>query len=148
MAKSRTVLFSARSLMMRPWVFVVVVLAIVVAARNYDHGNRYTFGHPYLVDLLIVSLMYALVFTHLAVAVIMWLQRRSWIPSERAMFRFIFVKSVFWAIFAADYQFNGRGVTLETISLFVFLTITTVDLDWKLFCRYILGSGDEPLESS
>lgn len=137
---------ATRSFMMRPIVFVVFVLAVVVPARYYDHGRHYTFGHPHLVDFLIVSLLCALAFTHVSVAGIMWLQRRRWLPSERAMFRFISIKSVFWTIFAVDYRFNGYGVTLETIVLFVLLTITTADLDIKLFRRYLMHSDNDEME--
>lgn len=139
MAQAMHFLQSLRAFLIRPLVFVVVVIVVVSCARLFRPDQRLTFGYPFLVDLLVVSLLYALATTHAALAAIMWLQRKRWFPSERAMFRFIFVKLVFWLLAAIDFNFSGRGVSLEVVVLFVFMTLTTIDLDVKLFRRYVMG---------
>lgn len=127
----------------RSTILVALAAIAVILTRLFETQRRYTFGHPHAVDLAVASLLYLLAATHIVVAVIMWLQRAPWFPSEASMFRFIGVKAVFWTSLATSYSFAGKGVPLDNMVLFVLMSMTTVDLDYRLISRYIFGHEDE-----
>lgn len=125
------------------YTLVVVFAAVVlVLTRRYETQRRYTFGHPHEVDLAVVILLYALATTHIVVAMVMWFQRKTWQPSNGAMFQFIGVKSVFWSSLATAYVFRGIGISLETLVLFAMMSLTTLELDVRLIRRYLFGVED------
>jgi hypothetical protein len=126
----------------RSTVVVAFAAVSVVLVRLFETQRRYTFGHAHAVDLAVVTLLYLLAVTHVVVAGIMWLQRARWLPSEASMFRFIGVKAVFWSSLATSYQFVGRGVPLDSMLLFVLMSLTTIDLNSHLARRYLFGSED------
>lgn len=131
------------TLQTRSTLLVAFAAVMVILTRTLETQRRYTFGHAHAVDLAVVSLLYLLAATHVVVAAIMWLQRARWLPSDASMFRFIGVKSVFWASLATAYQFRGIGVSLDTLTLFILMTASTVDLDVRLVRRYLFGSEDQ-----
>lgn len=121
-------------------VLLVIVLAIV---RQVTDGARHTFGHPGLFDGAVLALIWGLVITHAVIAGIMFIQRRDWLPSDAAMFRFIAVKMVFWAMLGIDYTSAGRGLRLSYVILYLALAVTTIDLDVRLVRRFLLRTEDE-----
>jgi hypothetical protein len=123
-------------------VFAAAIVTILV--RHFETQRRYTFGHPHEVDLAVVILLYALATTHIVVAMVMWFQRKTWHPSNAAMFQFIGVKAVFWSSLATGYVFRGIGISLETLVLFVMMSLTTIELDVRLIRRYLFGVEDYP----
>lgn len=131
------------TLQMRSTLFVAFAAVTVILTRILETQRRYTFGHAHAVDLAVVSLLYLLGVTHGVIAVILWLQRSQWLPSDASMFRFIGVKAIFWSSVATAFQFRGIGISLDTLVLFVLMSATTLDLDLHLARRYLFGSEDE-----
>jgi 4-amino-4-deoxy-L-arabinose transferase-like glycosyltransferase len=128
-----------------PTRYTLIVLgtaAAIIVVRQLGAPRRYTFGYPDEVDLAVVILLYLLAATHTTIAAVMWFQRRTWHPSNAAMFQFIGVKAVFWTSLATGYVFRGIGVNIETLILFVMMALTTIELDARLINRYLLGSED------
>lgn len=133
------------SIQRRSELVVLAMIAVVVVVRLTESDKRYTFGHPHAVDIAIWSLLLILGITHVLLGAVSWLQRARWTPSEAAMFRFLSVKAVFWVNTAAQYGWAGRGISLDTAVLFVAMTATTIDMDYKMFRRFILGAEDAEL---
>lgn len=121
---------------------VLIWAVALVVIRLTESDARYTFGHPRALDRAVLGLLLGLAATHAVIALIMWLQRARWTPSEAWMFLFIAAKVLFWASFGHDYTASGRGVRLDYAFLWVLMATTTAGLDWKLFARYILGHED------
>lgn len=104
---------------------------------------RYTFGHPRAMDIATMMLLLGLFATHAAIALIMWLQRSYWLPSDAAMFRFISVKALLWINAATLYMSLGRGVRLDIVVLYTMIALTTLDLDVRMVRRYWFATKDE-----
>lgn len=123
---------------------VAFAAVVVILVRLFETKRKYTFGHPREVDVAVVALLTLLALTHISIAVVMWFQRRNWQPSNAAMFQFIAIKAVFWTNTATAYRFRGNGISLDTLVLFVVMALTTVELDYRLFNRYLRGKEDYP----
>lgn len=123
--------------------FVIACALTLIGIRLIEDESRYTFGQPHTMDVLIVALMVGLFLTHGMIAVIMWLQRERWLPSDAAMFRFIAIKSLLWINTATIYVAFGRGVRLDLIALYLMIAFTTADLDIRMCRRYIFRTMDE-----
>lgn len=123
----------------RALAFSLIALVVTVAVRVFEPMARYDFGHPGWVDRAVWSQLWLLALTHAGLAAIMWVQRRTWLPSEEAMFVFIAVKAVFWGNLASSYVFRGIGIRLDLAALYVFMLAATVWLDWAMVRRYVLG---------
>jgi hypothetical protein len=126
----------------RALAFALIALGVTVFVRIVEPMERYTFGHPDWVDRAVWSQLWLLCMTHVALAAIMWLQRRRWLPSEEAMFVFIAVKAVFWGNLATSYVFRGVGIRLDIAALYVFMLTATVWLDVTMVRRYVFGAED------
>lgn len=125
--------------------FVLLAAMSVAMTRTFENVDKYGFGSPKIVDTLVQLLLFALAGTHLIVWLLMFARREEWLPTDEAMYRFIGIKAVFWINMATVYPPLGHGISLDSAVLFVLLMLTTVDLDIKLFRRYVLGREDEAL---
>lgn len=125
--------------------FIVFSGALVLSLRAFDNQDRYTFGHPQAVAVAVRSLMLLIMGTHLFVWLLMMANKDRWLPTDEAMSRFIGVKAVFWGNYGIFYAPLDPGITLDSVVLFTLISLTTIDLDTKLFGRYVLGKEDEAL---
>lgn len=118
--------------------------ALIVAFVIWRYPNQLVDlgGHGYLIGQCIWLLLIGLAFTHFVLLCIMWVQRGGLKASEAAMFRWIGEKAIFWSSVAYFYRPHDEGVPIRNLVMFVLIFVTTVDLDIKLFRRYILGVED------
>lgn len=131
------------SIQTRSLLGVAAAAVALLTVRYLEHGERYAFGRPGLVDAAVETLLWVMAATHAVIAGIMWMQRRRWLPSDAAMFRFISAKVLLWVTVGANYVAAGRGVLLDIAVLYVLIAATTLDLDVRLFRRYVAASADE-----
>jgi len=127
------------SMQRRSTAFAVFAVAGLVLIHLAHSRTRHTFGHPEWVDWAVFLQLCLLGCTHVFIALVMWAQRHKWLPTEASMFRWITVKAMLWSYLAISYGFAGRGVSMELAYLYVLMAITTIDMDVKMFGRYILG---------
>lgn len=127
------------TLQQRSTAIVVLAALGLVLIRQLESNARHTFGSAHTVDWFILGMFFFLGFTHVFISVVMWVQRGQWLPSEAKMFRFISIKALLWFNFAASFNFNGRGVLLDIAYLYILIAVTTLDMDWGMFRRYVLG---------
>jgi ribose/xylose/arabinose/galactoside ABC-type transport system permease subunit len=124
--------------------FVIMILAVLGAIDLLGYTNAYDLnGHGKELSLVVKFTMALLALTHVFLCIIMAAQHRRWTPSESAMFRFIAIKAAFWAWWAWHTPIRESGISVPTIFFLVVLCVTTIDLDIRLFGRYILGWEDE-----
>lgn len=104
---------------------------------SYDLGE---YGWEFSVVQKFVVILLAL--THIILSAIMWASRRGWLPSEASMFRFMSVKAVFWSYLAYRIPIRDREVDLVWFALALIMSAVTIDLDCRLFARYVMGRED------
>jgi hypothetical protein len=127
----------------RSLIGMIAATVAVIVARQYGGLERHTFGHPGAVDAFIVALLWMLCVTHLMIAVLMWMQRERWLPSDAAMFRFVAAKALLWGTSVTAYQSNGLGIRIDITVLYLVIALTTLDLDIRLVRRYVVRTKDE-----
>lgn len=127
-------------------VTIFLFLFSLVMTRIWQDDKLYSWGHPGVVDVSILSLLILLTVTHTLLLVIMWLQRDKWLHSEAAMFRSISVKAIFWGNATTKFYLGTTtGITPDAVLMFVALLVSTIDLDIRLVGRYILGWEDSDM---
>jgi ABC-type xylose transport system permease subunit len=134
----------------RVWSSIVSVLVcfVVVFTIHYtQEQTRHTFGYPAVVKWAVTLLLYGMVVTHTFLAAIMLMQRQRWTPSEAAMFRFIGTKAIFWLFFSVQFRMSSQGIYIDLLAMWVVMAVATIDLDVRLFGRYVLGWEDAEMEN-
>jgi hypothetical protein len=122
--------------------FVLLATLGIVLINIFESETRHTLNVPALVDWAVLLLLSGLGCTHLFISTVMWLQRKYWKPSEASMFRWIWCKGLLWSNIAWTFTFAGRGVRLDIAYLYVLILMTTMDMDIKMFGRFVLGWED------
>jgi hypothetical protein len=127
----------------RSVVFAVGAMLGLLALRVFAPDGMYDLGHHgRTLSTVSKATIILIALTHVVIASIMWTHRREWTPSEASMFRFMAVKMLFWGYLGLTVPITDRGISLVSMYLLVLLLGTTVDLDVKLFYRYVLGSEE------
>jgi hypothetical protein len=125
---------------------LMLVLAAAVGlivVHEYGPQGLYSFrGHAREMFDLVLGLLWLLFLTHAGLAVIMWLQRKTWDPADSAAFLFVAIHALFW-IDLAETAVRRGGQNLTTVYLFCVIFLSTVYLDVQLFHRYVVFRGDE-----
>lgn len=123
----------------RSLLFGLMATVLIIAAIWWDPYYLVDLGgHGTIIGYGVWVLLVGLATTHVALLLIMWVQRHHWHSSESAMFRFTWMKAIFWWTTVYFFRPVDRGQPLINMLLFVLLFLTTIDLDVRLVRRYIL----------
>lgn len=138
-ARPFAVLVAWLTIQRRSAAFVVFGTVGLVLIRVLESATRHTLNRPEWVDWAVVSMLTLLGLTHVFLSVVMWIQREGWTPTEASMFRWIYTKAMLWGDLATSYVMRGIGVRLDIAYLYILIAVTTIDMDYKMVRRYLMG---------
>lgn len=125
--------------------FILLSALLVFGLEFFGPDGMYAFGgHGQTLSTISKITTGILAVTHVILAWVMWHKRGHWKPSEAAMFRFIAFKAIFWSWLAYTVRIREAGISLPYFATLVMMLLVTIELDIKLFARYVLGREDGP----